>query len=72
VNPAEALALRARRAELCSRLQAQRQVIAQQLGIVPGEAGAYPRSKTMRLLTQRPDMVIRILGGLASLLRLRQ
>ena len=60
-----------RRIELCARLQAQRQVIAQQLGTVPGTASGFPRSKTMRLLTQRPATVVRILGSLAGLLRMR-
>ncbi len=56
---------------LCLRLQAQRQIIAQQLGgeVVLGRS--YPRSKTMRLLTQQPELVIQAVGGLARLLRLR-
>jgi hypothetical protein len=63
--------LEAQRADLCARLQAQRRVIAQQLGVATDGADTYPRSKTMRLLTQRPRMIFRILGGLATLLQLR-
>ena len=61
----------ARRAELCAQLQAQRLVIAHQLGVVPGMDSAYPRSKTMRLLTRRPEMILRVLGALAGLVRFR-
>ena len=64
-------ALEARRVALCLKLQAQRMLIAQQLGDGHGVSGSYPRSRTMRLLTQRPDLVFRAFGGLARLLRLR-
>jgi hypothetical protein len=63
--------LQARRAQLCARLQAQRLIIAQQLGVGPGASDAYPRSKTMRLLTRRPEMLIRVLGALTGLVRFR-
>jgi hypothetical protein len=53
------------------RLQAQRQVIAQQLGSGSGTSREFPRSATMRLLTQRPQLIIKVLGGLVTLLRLR-
>ena len=59
------------RQSLRRRLQAQRQVIAQQLGQESGMNGSYPRSETMRFLTQRPALIIRLLVGLASLLRAR-
>jgi hypothetical protein len=71
VKPAEKRTLQARRTELRARLQAQRLLIAQQLGVVPGPGGGYPRSRTMRLLTRRPELIVRILGGLSSLIRLR-
>jgi hypothetical protein len=61
----------AQRQELRLRLQAQRRLIAQQLGHGPGAPREFPRSTTMRLLTQRPQLVIKVLGGLVSLLRLR-
>jgi hypothetical protein len=54
------------------QLQAQRQVIAQQLG--PTESamnGSYPRSRTMRFLTQHPTPIIRLLLGVVTLLRAR-
>ena len=71
MKPGAQGSLQARRAELCTRLQAQRLVIAQRLGVAPGASDAYPRSMTMRLLTRRPDMIIRILGALTGLLRIR-
>jgi hypothetical protein len=54
------------------QLQAQRQVIAQQLG--PAESAmndSYPRSRTMRFLTQHPTPIIRLLLGVVTLLRAR-
>lgn len=59
------------RQSLRRRLQAQRQVIAQQLGQESGMNAGYPRSRTMRFLTQRPALIIRLLVGLATLLRAR-
>jgi len=57
--------------ELRLRLQAQRRVIAEQLDNGSGAPREFPRSTTMRLLTQRPQLIIKVLGGLVSLLRLR-
>jgi hypothetical protein len=54
------------RQRLRRRLQAQRQVIALQLE--SAVHGSYPRSRTMRFLTQRPAQTIRLLVGLATLL----
>jgi hypothetical protein len=68
---AQRAALNARRAALCAQLQAQRQVIAQQLGGDAASNGSYPRSTTMRLLTHQPELVISAISGLARLLRLR-
>lgn len=57
------------RRELCGRLQAQRQLIAQQLGSGPAPARDYPRSLTMRMLGNRPGTAISLFAGLVSLLR---
>jgi hypothetical protein len=59
------------RLSLRRRLQAQRRVIAQQLGQQSGMNGSYPRSRTMRFLTQQPALSIRLLVGLATLLTTR-
>jgi hypothetical protein len=59
------------RLSLRRRLQAQRQVIAQQLGQESGMNGSYPRSRTMRFMTQQPALIIRLLVGLATLLTTR-
>ena len=63
--------LEVQRQELRTRLQAQRRLIAQQLSIGCGASQAFPRSLTMRLLTRRPQMIIKTLVGLVGLLRLR-
>lgn len=65
------LSLIEQRQSLRERLQAQRQVIAEQLGPESAMPGSYPRSRTMRFLTQQPALIIRLLIGLASLLRTR-
>jgi hypothetical protein len=59
------------RLSLRRRLQAQRRVIAEQLGQESGINGSYPRSRTMRFLTQQPALIIRLLVGLGFLLRTR-
>jgi hypothetical protein len=59
------------RQSLCGRLQAQRQVIALQLVPEYGINGSYPRSRTMRFLTQQPALIVRLLVALATLLRTR-
>jgi hypothetical protein len=59
------------RLSLRRRLQAQRRVIAKQLGQESGMNGSYPRSRTMRFLTQQPALIIRLLVGLGFLLRTR-
>ena len=49
-----------------SRLQAQREVIAEQLG--PAETGdAYPRSKLMKFLTRRPGVAVSAVAELVAL-----
>jgi hypothetical protein len=60
-----------RRLSLRRRLQAQRRVIAQQLGQQSGMNGSYPRSRMMRFLTQQPALSVRLLVGLATLLTTR-
>ncbi len=60
------------REALRQALQQHRELIAQQLGAVPGLPRAFPRSYTMRLLTQRPLLVLRVAMGLVGLLRSRR
>ncbi len=62
------ISLLAQRHSLRRRLQAQRRVIARQLDADSGMHDSYPRSHTMRFLTQQPAQSIRLLVGLASLL----
>jgi hypothetical protein len=57
------------RQRLCLRLQAQRQVIARQLGPESAMNGGYPRSRTMRFLTQRAALITRLLVGVVTLLK---
>lgn len=71
MSSATELSLEAQRQELRIRLQAQRRVIAMQLGSGAGRTLAFPRSKTMQLLTRRPQLVYRVVGGLLGLLRFR-
>jgi len=52
-------ALEEQRRRLREQLAAQRQVLAQDL--VAGVSGSYPRSVTMRTLTQEPELVVRLL-----------
>jgi hypothetical protein len=63
------ISLLEQRQNLRLRLQAQRQVIARQLEPDSAVSGSYPRSRTMRFLTQRPALIIRVLAGLAAVLR---
>jgi len=62
IAPAEAL--KRQRLQVRSRLSAQRRVIMQDLGPAPSEAAArsYPRSRTMRFLSEHPDLVRKLLG----------
>jgi len=59
------------RQRLRQRLQEQRQVIAQRLGSGSRVQSIYPRSMTMRLLTQRPGRFIQLLLMFATLLKTR-
>jgi len=57
------------RQALCLQLQAQRRLIAQQLGSGPTAPRDFPRSMTMRLLGQRPGTLISLVAGLLTLIR---
>jgi len=50
------------------QLQAQRQLITQQLSPTPEVNSGYPRSMTMRFLTRQPGLVTSLFGELATLL----
>lgn len=63
-----AISLVEQRQDLRLRLQAQRQVIALQLEPETAVHTGYPRSRTMRFLTQQPAVTTRLLVGLATLL----
>ena len=56
------------RETLRKRLLAQRQQLADQLQPSTEIADSYPRSVTMRFLTQQPELATRLLTGLATLL----
>lgn len=61
--------LAAQRESLREQLHTQRRLIAQH--ITPATTASrsrYPRSRTMRLLTQRPALMGRLLAGLGTLL----
>ncbi len=57
------------RTALCLAMQAQRAVIAEQLGDAPAKGRDFPRSQTMRLLAHRPLQALRLLVGLIGLVR---
>jgi hypothetical protein len=63
-----AITLVDQRQALRQRLLAQRQLIADQLGPTPVVNGGYPRSKTMRFLTQRTGLAVTLLAEFAALL----
>lgn len=55
--------LQQQRLLLREQLTTQRQVLALKLGPVPTESTRfYPRSKTMRFLMQRPELMKKLLG----------
>ena len=53
---------------LRQQLLAQRQVIAEKMGQPSSPKDSYPRSMTMRFLTERPALTVNLLTGLATLL----
>jgi hypothetical protein len=63
--------LASQRDALRQRLQAQRAVIAQELGDYPGAPGHFPRSLTVRLLTRWPGLSLQLLMRVATMLRSR-
>lgn len=57
------MSLKQQRLALRAQLASQRQVITLQLGPVPTESTRfYPRSKTMRFFTQRPELMKKLLS----------
>jgi type VI protein secretion system component VasF len=62
------ISLLEQRQSLSRQLQAQRQVIAQRLEPHSATNG-YPRSRTMRFLTRQPAPLIRLILGVAAVLR---
>jgi hypothetical protein len=71
MSPGSDGSLLEQRQRLRQRLREQRQFIAQRLGSASEVHSSYPRSITMRLLTRRPGLFIRLLLGFATLLRAR-
>ena len=66
MKSSKALAHVEERQALRQRMLEQRQLIAYQLGPKPAVNSAYPRSMTMRFLTQRPELAARLGGLLAA------
>lgn len=66
-NDSESNSLIQQREMLRQRLQAQREQLAEQLQPSKEIADSYPRSMTMRFLTQQPELATRLLTGLATL-----
>ena len=62
------LSLAEQRRALREQLRAQRQLIADRLGPAPEANGGYPRSKTMRFLTQRSALTAVLLAEFVALL----
>lgn len=63
INTPNKLSLQQQRFALRAQLASQRLVIESQLGPIPTESTRlYPRSKTMRFLTQRPELMKKLLG----------
>lgn len=62
------MSLKQQRLQLREQLANQRQVIAFKLGPVRAESTQWvPRSNTMRFLTQRPELMKKLLGQFAGL-----
>ena len=66
MNDRDPASIESRLDAIRSRLQAQRRVIAEQLGPVPDD-DAYPRSKLMKFLTRRPSVAITTIAELVAL-----
>jgi len=66
VNGRDGPSLEQRRDAIRARLQAQRRLIAGQLGPQPDE-NAYPRSKFMKFVTRRPGVAVTAIAELVAL-----
>lgn len=62
------LPLAEQRQALREKMREQRQLISDQLGPAPDANGSYPRSRTMRFLTQRSDLLATLLAEGVALL----
>lgn len=67
MNAATRELLAERRRLLRARMQAQREQIARRLGPMRPLGEDYPRSRTMRFLSERPSLAIGLLAALATL-----
>jgi len=65
-KPETTLSLLKKRELLRLEMRIQRQIIAQRLGPERQENTGYPRSQTMRFLTERPALVAKIALQLAT------
>ena len=61
------LTLAEQRQQLREKIQSQRALISLQLGPIRVESTSYPRSNTMRFLTQRPGLAVKLLTEFAAL-----
>lgn len=68
MNTRSTIPLAKQRQLLRQQLLAQRQLIAEQLDLAPVAKNGYPRSMTMRFLTQRPALIAKLLTGITTLL----
>ncbi len=50
------------------KLLTQRILIARQIDPSPAESNVYPRSMTMRFLTQRPELALKLLAEFAAMM----
>ena len=68
MNPDNTPPLAEQRLILRQQLLAQRQLIAEKMEQASRPKDSYPRSMTMRFLTERPALIVHLLTGLATLL----
>ena len=67
MNIRSTIPLAKQRELLRQQMLEQRQSIAEQLEPTPGVTNGYPRSMTMRFLTQRPALIAKLLTAIATL-----
>lgn len=67
MNIRSTISLAKQRELLRQQMLEQRQLIAEQLELTPGVKNGYPRSMTMRFLTQRPALIAKLLTAIATL-----